>query len=247
MDITCTRAHTRFAGLWSVTRTYKRKPDTGLTSSDNLNAAVKEVLDKSKKCRAVAKTRSLRRHLRAMILIDTPVKNALEAEYSVQLAKHTHTRRPLNWTAGGRQGGGERARKDGGWNGARGGVGEGTRGGSEESMMWGRVGAGVEEGREGSGRERVRKERSYALTERGKDGREEASGGGGRVQRNGARERYMEDQGKKGDREGGKRQGMYPDEDTDQYTGHKTTHNATLALETLVLEMKYSELYCDAS
>ena len=32
-----------------------------------------------------------------------------------------------------------------------------------------------------------------------------------------------------------------------QYTLHKTTHNAALALDTLVLEMKNSEQYCDAS
>ena len=48
---------------------HKRKSD--FTSLDNLNVAVKEVLDENKKCHAVAKTRSLRRHPREMILTDT--------------------------------------------------------------------------------------------------------------------------------------------------------------------------------
>ena len=43
-----------------------------------------------------------------------------------------------------------------------------------------------------------------------------------------------------GDREGGKLQGMYPDDGTGQYkyTLLKPTHNAALAIETLVLGMK---------
>ena len=54
---------TRFAGLSS----YKRKSNRGLTSLDNMNAAVKEVLDEGRKCHAVATTRNiseatLRRH-----------------------------------------------------------------------------------------------------------------------------------------------------------------------------------------
>ena len=48
---------TRFAGLWSAMRTYKRKTDRGLTSLDNMNAAVKEVLDEGKKYHAVVKAR----------------------------------------------------------------------------------------------------------------------------------------------------------------------------------------------
>ena len=38
-------------------------------------------------------------------------------------------------------------------------------------------------------------------------------------------------------REGGELQEMYPEEDTDQYTVHETTHNAALALDTLVLQI----------
>ena len=46
--------------------------------------------------------------------------------------------------------------------------------------------------------------------------------------------------GMKGDREGGKLQGRYPKEDTCQYqyTAHKTTHNAALAIATLVLQIQ---------
>ena len=47
--------------------------------------------------------------------------------------------------------------------------------------------------------------------------------------------------GRKGGRDGGKLQGRYPEEDTGQYTVHKSTHNEALALETLVLQMKNSE------
>ena len=36
---------------------------------------------------------------------------------------------------------------------------------------------------------------------------------------------------------GGKLQGRYP-EDTGQYTAYKTTHNAALAIATLVLQMQ---------
>ena len=43
--------------------------------------------------------------------------------------------------------------------------------------------------------------------------------------------------GTKGYRERGKLQERYSEEDTGQYTAHKT-HNAALALETLVLQMK---------
>ena len=51
---------------------------------------------------------------------------------------------------------------------------------------------------------------------------------------------YREERGRKGDREGGKLQGMYPGEDTGQYTVYiaQNTHNN---LDTLVFEMKNSE------
>ena len=39
------------------------------------------------------------------------------------------------------------------------------------------------------------------------------------------------------DGEGGKRQGRCPEEDTGQYTAHKITHNAALAIATLVLQI----------
>ena len=41
-------------------------------------------------------------------------------------------------------------------------------------------------------------------------------------------------------REGGKLQGRYPEEDTDQYTVHisKTTHNAALVMATLLLQIQ---------
>ena len=50
---------TRFAGLSSAMRTYKRKSNRDLTSLDNMNAAVKEVLDEGRKCHAVATTRNI--------------------------------------------------------------------------------------------------------------------------------------------------------------------------------------------
>ena len=50
---------TRFAGLSSAMRTYKIKSNRGLTSLDNMNAAVKEVLDDGRKCHAVATTRNI--------------------------------------------------------------------------------------------------------------------------------------------------------------------------------------------
>ena len=60
----------------------------------------------------------------------------------------------LNWTAGGRQAG-----KDGGWE-------EGARGGSEEAMMRGRVGAGVDDG--------LRKELGHGRSEGNRGGRKRA-------------------------------------------------------------------------
>ena len=50
---------TSFAGLSSAMRTYKRKSNRGFTSLDNMNAAVKEVLDEGRKCHAVATTRNI--------------------------------------------------------------------------------------------------------------------------------------------------------------------------------------------
>ena len=50
---------TRFAGLSSAMRTYKRKSNRGLTPLDNMNAAVREVLDEGRKCHAVATTRNI--------------------------------------------------------------------------------------------------------------------------------------------------------------------------------------------
>ena len=82
----------------------------------------------------------------------------------------------------------------------------------------------------------MRKERNYAWTERGEEGREEASGGE-REQRREVEEQLREDRRRKEDREGGKLQGRYPGGHWPiYYTVHKTTHNANgaLALETLV-------------
>ena len=55
----------------------------------------------------------------------------------------------------------------------------------------------------------MRKERNYACTERGEEGREEASGGK-REQRREVEEQLREDRRRKGDREGRKLQGRYP-------------------------------------
>ena len=57
----------------------------------------------------------------------------------------------------------------------------------------------------------------------------------------GANEGAREERGRKGAREGWKLQGRYPEEDTVQYTVHKTTHNMARALDILVLQMKNSE------
>ena len=62
----------------------------------------------------------------------------------------------------------------------------------------------------------MRKERNYAWTERGEEGREEASGGE-RERRREIEEQLREDRRRKGDREGGKLQGRYPG-GTGQYT-----------------------------
>ena len=70
--------------------------------------------------------------------------------------------------------------------------------------------------------------RREEATERGRGAREERG-------RKGDREGAREEQGRsEGDREGGKLQGRYPEEDTGQYTAHKTTHNVALAIAILV-------------
>ena len=46
--------------------------------------------------------------------------------------------------------------------------------------------------------------------------------------------------------EGGKLQGRYPEEDPDQYTANKTTHNAPLTFETLVLQIKMVNGYINS-
>ena len=51
--------------------------------------------------------------------------------------------------------------------------------------------------------------------------------------------------GTKGYRERGKLQERYSEEDTGQYTAHKT-HNAALALETLVLQIKIGNGYINS-
>ena len=55
----------------------------------------------------------------------------------------------------------------------------------------------------------MRKERNYACTERGEEGREEASGGEKEQWRE-VEEQLREDRRRKGDREGRKLQGRYP-------------------------------------
>ena len=87
------------------------------------------------------------------------------------------------------------------------------------------------------------KERNYACTERGEEGREEASGGE-REQRREVEEQLREDRRRKGDREGRKLQGRYPGRHWPIcYSAalHKTTHKVALALETLVSQIKNSE------
>ena len=60
----------------------------------------------------------------------------------------------------------------------------------------------------------------------------EGASGVGREQRS-----EGEEQCRKGDREG-KLQGRYLDDDIGQYTAHKTTPNAALAIATLVLQIQ---------
>ena len=66
-------------------------------------------------------------------------------------------------------------------------------------------------------RKGTNEEGMYVWTESGKEGREEASGGG-REQRSEGKEH-----GRKGDRKGGKLQGRYHEEDTDKRTKQHTT------------------------
>ena len=73
------------------------------------------------------------------------------------------------------------------------------------------------------------------------DGARERGEEGSVRRREGATERgrgAREERERKGDREGGKLQGTYPREDSDQYTAHKTTHDAALAIATLVLQIQ---------
>ena len=83
----------------------------------------------------------------------------------------------------------------------------------------------------------MRKERNYACTDRGEEGREEASGGE-REQRRKVEEQLREDLGgREIGREGNFKGGTL--EDTGQYaTVHKTIHNTALALDTLVSQIK---------
>ena len=72
----------------------------------------------------------------------------------------------------------------------------------------------------------------------------ERVGGGSERRREGATERGRGTGMSVGGMEVGREhQGMYPDEDTGQCTVYlaQTTHNAALALETLVFQMKNSE------
>ena len=64
--------------------------------------------------------------------------------------------------------------------------------------------------------------------------------GGSERRREGATEREREEQGRSvgGMEIGGEIQGRYHEEDTDQYTAHKTTHDTALAIATLVLQIQ---------
>ena len=87
----------------------------------------------------------------------------------------------------------------------------------------------------------MRKERKYACTERGEEGREEASGGE-REQRREVEEQLREDRRRKGDREGRKLQGRYPGGHWPIcYSAQNYTQRVALALETLVSQIKNSE------
>ena len=100
----------------------------------------------------------------------------------------------------------------------------------------GGIGSG---GREG----RLRK----GTSEEGTDGAKERGRRGSERREEGATERWRgerEELGRKGDREGGKLQGRYPEEDTGQYTlysrerAKQHTINAALAIATLVLRVR---------
>ena len=114
-------------------------------------------------------------------------------------------------------------RKDGRW--------EGTRGRMEEPIMCGRERAEVADGgglREGveEGNERGRDGARQGWSEEEKGGRMWTEEGGSEEER---------EQGREGNVMGGTLMRTLA---SIQYTAHKTTHNAALALETLVLQLQ---------
>ena len=73
------------------------------------------------------------------------------------------------------------------------------------------------------------------------DGARERGEGGSERRRDGATQRgrgAREERVSKVDGEGGERQGRCPEEDAGQYTAHKTTHNVSLAIAPLVLQIQ---------
>ena len=75
---------------------------------------------------------------------------------------------------------------------------------------------------------RARKGQNEAGSERGRERREDADGGGrerGREGARGAREERGRESGSKGAREGEKFHGRYPEEDTGQYTVYSAQNN----------------------
>ena len=149
----------------------------------------------------------------------------------------THIRCALNWMAGGSEEGWRMGGSEPGESGGRREQGEGVRkqwceGRWEREY---RKGGRVEEGNEW-GRNRTRHGRS-----KGKRGREEASGGG-REQQSEGEEQGRSVAGREIGREGNFKGGTPRRTLANiQDTVHKTTHNAALVLETLVLQMKNSE------
>ena len=104
----------------------------------------------------------------------------------------------------------------------------------------------MREGGSGSGgREgRLRK----GMIEEGMDGAKERGQGGSERREEGATERgrgEREERGRKGDREGGKLQGRYPDEDTDQYILHSRERTKQHTIRPLPLRLWYYG-YCNA-
>ena len=122
----------------------------------------------------------------------------------------------------------EQGRMEGGREGARGGWGgrEGSRGGRKEAMMLGRE--GEHHWRKGWLREGgLMNGRNEAWTTRGKDGREEASGGG--------IERGRGSMGREQGREENFKGGIPRRSQASVQYIHKPFHNAALGLESLVL------------